>query len=179
MAKGFAAGYAPLGVMSAREDIVETITSNGGFAHGYTYSGNPLSCSAGLAVLKEVIDEQLIKNAEIQGELLKSELKKLKNKYEFIGDVRGKGLLLAFELVANKKTMEPLPPELEAHFYLVEEAYKRGLIIYSRRSRGGNTGDHFMICPPLTINNKQIKELMNILNKSIESFAKTAKLIEK
>jgi adenosylmethionine-8-amino-7-oxononanoate aminotransferase len=179
MAKGFAAGYAPLGVMSAREDIVETITSNGGFAHGYTYSGNPLSCSAGLAVLKEVIDEQLIKNAEIQGELLKSELIKLKNKYEFIGDVRGKGLLLAFELVANKKTMEPLPSELEAHFHLVEEAYKRGLIIYSRRSRGGNTGDHFMICPPLTINTKQIKELMNILNKSIASFAKTAKLIEK
>ena len=75
--------------------------------------------------------------------------------------------------------MEPLPPELEAHFYLVEEAYKRGLIIYSRRSRGGNTGDHFMICPPLTINKNQIKELMNILNKSIASFAKTAKLIKK
>ena len=77
----------------------------------------------------------------------------------------------------------PLPPMLM--FDRISEisenkgTYKRGLIIYSRRSRGGNTGDHFMICPPLTINNKQIKELMNILNKSIESFAKTAKLIEK
>ena len=69
--------------------------------------------------------------------------------YPFIGDVRGKGLLLAFELVADRETMAPLPKEANAYLRLVEHAYERGLIIYSRRTRGGLEGDHFLVCPPM------------------------------
>jgi adenosylmethionine-8-amino-7-oxononanoate aminotransferase len=171
MAKGFAAGYAPLGVMAARQDIVETLTAGGGFLHGYTYAGNPLACAAGLAVINEILEQDLLVSAETQGEKLKTAMLELKDQYEFIGDVRGKGLLLAFELVADRDTMDPLAPELDAHIHLVEEAYQRGLVIYSRRTRGGLVGDHFMVCPPLIISDTQIDELIGLLVESLDALA--------
>ena len=176
MAKGFAAGYAPLGVVAAREDIVEVINNSGGFLHGHTYAGNPLACAAGLAVIKEITEKRLTENALIQGEKLRNNLEKLKNQFSLIGDVRGKGLLMAFELVADRETMEPLPSYAEAHIHLVEEAYKRGLIIYSRRTRGGTIGDHFMICPPLIIEAKQIDEICEILKDSLDAMIKKMNL---
>jgi 4-aminobutyrate aminotransferase-like enzyme len=97
-------------------------------------------------------------------------------RYPFIGDVRGKGLLLAFELVKDRESMEPLDPALNAHIALVDEAYRRGLIIYSRRTRGGTVGDHFMVCPPLIITDPQIDELKDLLTASLDAFAHAAGL---
>jgi adenosylmethionine-8-amino-7-oxononanoate aminotransferase len=168
MAKGLAAGNTPLGAMAARGDIVDTIMADGVFAHGHTYGANPLSCAAGLAVLNEVEEQGLVDKARVQGDKLRAALDKLKDQYEIIGDVRGKGLLLAFELVADRSTMQPLPAELDAHIELVEEAYKRGLIIYSRRTRG-TSGDHFLISPPLIIDDQQIDELMDKLRASLDA----------
>jgi len=176
MAKGFAAGYAPLGAMAAHRDIVAVVMEHGGFAHGYTYAGNPLACAAGLAVLDELIQQDLIGNAAARGARLKSMLTGLMDRYPFIGDVRGKGLLLAFELVADRDTMEPLPVELNAHIRLVEEAYQRGLIIYSRRTRGGTIGDHFMVCPPLIVTDADLDEILRLLIDSLDAFAKSAGL---
>ena len=171
LSKGFAAGYAPLGAMVAHHDIVEPVLAAGGFIHGYTYAGNPLACAAGLAVLEEVDRLELCANAEEMGDVLKSELTGLKSRYPFIGDVRGKGLLLAFELVTDAETMAPLPKEFDAHVHLVEEAYSRGLILYSRRTRGGLEGDHFMVCPPLIVSRDQIGEIMEVLTASLDAFA--------
>jgi adenosylmethionine-8-amino-7-oxononanoate aminotransferase len=98
------------------------------------------------------------------------------DRYPFIGDVRGKGLLLAFELVADRESMEPLPAGLEAHVRLVEEAYSRGLIIYSRRTRGGMLGDHFMVCPPLIVTDADLDEIVGILVESLDAFAAAAGL---
>jgi 4-aminobutyrate aminotransferase-like enzyme len=123
-----------------------------------------------------MIEHNLIENAERQGRKLRARLSALMQRYPFIGDVRGKGLLLAFELVRDRESMEPLPAELDAHLVLVEEAYERGLIIYSRRTRGGTVGDHFMVCPPLIITDAQIDELMEILIASLDAFAIVAKL---
>jgi adenosylmethionine-8-amino-7-oxononanoate aminotransferase len=171
LAKGLAAGYAPLGAMAAHRDIVTAVINDSGFAHGYTYAGNPLSCAAGLAVTQELLERNLIEHAAGQGRKLRAHLMNLMNRYPFVGDVRGKGLLLAFELVRDRESMEPLDPAIEAHLTLVEEAYRRGLIIYSRRTRGGTVGDHFMVCPPLTITDAQIEELMAILIDSLDAFA--------
>ncbi|MGB5353395.1 MAG: aspartate aminotransferase family protein, partial [Woeseia sp.] len=176
LAKGLAAGYAPLGAMIADRKIVDAVMAHGGFAHGYTYAGNPLSCSAGLAVLDELFEQKLIGNAAQRGAILKGRLSALMQRYPFIGHVRGKGLLLAFELVANRDTMEPLPAKLEAHVKLVEAAYERGLILYSRRTRGGTIGDHFMVCPPLIITDEQIDEVMSLLVDSLDAFANAAGL---
>ena len=172
LSKGFAAGYAPLGAMVAREPLVEAVLDRGGFIHGFTYAGNPLACAAGLAVLEEIDRGGLVENAAVIGDKLKADLTGLMARFPFIGDVRGKGLLLAFELVSDRETMAPLEPAIDAHIDLVEEAFARGLIIYSRRTRGGLAGDHFMVCPPLITTEAQVGEILETLTDSLSAFAK-------
>lgn len=174
--KGFGAGYVPLGAMVADRRIAETVVDDGGFIHGYTYAGNPLAAAAGLAVLDEIAGRDLIGNAARQGHRLKADLEALMARYPFIGDVRGKGLLLAFELVADRQTMDPLPPSLGAHLKLVDIAYEKGLIIYSRRTRGGRLGDHFMVCPPMILDDGERGLLMELLTASLDDFAAMAGL---
>lgn len=171
MSKGLGAGYVPLGAMIASDRIVQPVLSAGGFAHGYTYAGNPLACAAGLAVLSEIDRLDLLTNATIMGERLRQGLVDLADSFAFIGDVRGKGLLLAAELVADKTTMVPLPAALNAYQHIVEIAYKRGLIIYSRRTRGGVEGDHFLVCPPMIINEDEVDLILSILRDSLEELA--------
>lgn len=171
LSKGFAAGYVPLGALVARGDLVEAVLNAGGFQHGHTYAGNPLACAAGCAVLTELRQAGLIDNAARMGALLQSRLEGLMDRYPFIGDVRGKGLLLAFELVADRATMTPLPKALNAYLRLVDLAYERGLIIYSRRTRGGLEGDHFMVCPPLITTPAQIDEIIGLLTDALDAFA--------
>jgi len=171
LSKGFAAGYAPLGAMVADRRLVEPVLDAGGFIHGYTYAGNPLACAAGLAVLEEIESRDLMANATQMGAYLKQGLERLMGRFPFIGDVRGRGLLLAFELVADRATQRPLPREIEAHSRLVEIAYERGLIIYSRRTRGGLEGDHFMVCPPMIVEQSQVDEILDLLAQSLGVFA--------
>ncbi|GGW21110.1 aspartate aminotransferase family protein [Gemmobacter lanyuensis] len=171
ISKGFGAGYAPLGAMVAQERIVDAVQGAGGFLHGHTYAGNPLACSAGLAVLEEIERQDMMANCRHVGTLLKARLEALMQRFGFIGDVRGKGLLLAFELVADRQTMAPLPPDLRAFNTLVELAYEEQLIIYSRRTRGGRSGDHFLLCPPMITTEPQVDEIMEKLTRALTRFA--------
>lgn len=172
LSKGFAAGYAPLGAMVADRKIVDAVLGNGGFLHGFTYAGNPLACATGLAVVTELLEKDIISNGARMGDLIKTRLGSLMDRFPFIGDVRGKGLLLAFELVSDRETMEPLDPSFNAFTRLVDLAYERELITYSRRTRGGTKGDHFMVCPPLIITEPQVDELMNKMSDSLEALAR-------
>jgi len=171
LSKGLGAGYMPLGAMIAHRRIVETVLGAGGFAHGFTYAGNPLACTAGLAVIEEIEAQGLLENAASMGALLKQKLQGLMERFPFIGDVRGKGLLLAFELVSDRDTMTPLPAGINAHEKLVNLAYERGLIIYSRRTRDGIEGDHFLVCPPMIVTPEQIDEIIGKLTASLEELA--------
>jgi adenosylmethionine-8-amino-7-oxononanoate aminotransferase len=176
LSKGLGAGYIPLGAMIARRDIVDAVVAGGGFMHGYTYAGNPLACAVGLAVIREIYDQDLMANTARIGALLKSRLEGLMARFPFIGDVRGKGLLLAFELVSDRETMAPLPKAANAFVKLVEYAYERQLIIYSRRTRGGYEGDHFLVCPPMVTNEAQVDEIVDKLSASLKRLAQELKL---
>ena len=170
ISKGFGAGYAPLGAMIAHDRVVDAVLDAGGFAHGFTYAGNPLACSAGLAVIKEIEENSMMENAAVSGTLLKRRLENLMTRHEMIGDVRGQGLLLAFELVSDRKTMTPLPTGLNAFNRLVDIAYDNGLIIYSRRTRDGIEGDHFLVCPPMIATAEHVDEIIDKLDKSLQQF---------
>lgn len=171
LSKGFGAGYVPLGAMVARDDIVEAVMAAGGFIHGFTYAGNPLACAAGCAVLDQIAKHDLTGNAARMGDKLAERLGGLMQRYPLIGDVRGKGLLMAFELMADRATRAPLPKEWHAHSRLVDIAYDNGLIIYSRRTRGGISGDHFLVCPPLIVTEDQLDEIADILDRSLAQYA--------
>ena len=170
ISKGFGGGYVPLGAMIARDDIVEAVMGAGGFIHGFTYAGNPLACAAGCAVLDEIAQHDLVGNAKRMGDKLNERLRGLMQRYPLIGDVRGKGLLMAFELMADRSTMAPLPVDLNAHARLVDIAYDNGLIIYSRRTRGGVAGDHFLVCPPMIVTEAQLDDITDLLDRSLAGY---------
>ncbi|MEP2718621.1 aspartate aminotransferase family protein [Pseudophaeobacter sp.] len=171
MSKGLGAGYMPLGAVIADERLVEPILAQGGFAHGFTYAGNPLACAAGLAVVNAIEMKGLCANAAAMGESLLARLNDLMQKHELIGDVRGKGLLTAFEFMADRDSKEPLPAALNVHQRFVDLAYERGLIVYSRRTRNGTKGDHILVCPPLTVNSDHIDEIIEGLDASLQQFS--------
>ena len=178
LSKGFGAGYVPLGAIVARDGIVDAVMAAGGFAHGFTYAGNPLACAAGLAVLDEIERQGMIANAATVGAHLKAGLEALMERFPFIGDVRGMGLLLALELVADRESRAPLPPELKAYDRLTEAAYARGLIVYPRRSRGGYAGDHILVAPPMIVTEAQADEILGLLAEALAAFAADCELVE-
>lgn len=171
MSKGLGSGYVPLGAMIASSAIVEPVLDRGGFAHGFTSAGNPLACAAGLAVLQEVEDQKLCANAARMGTALSHRLRRLMAKHPIIGDVRGKGLLTAFEFMADAATKEPLPRQMNAHQRFVEIAYANGLIVYSRRTRDGVEGDHILVCPPLIMTEAHLDEIDGMLDCSLTQFS--------
>lgn len=176
MSKGFGAGYCPFGVMLAPQRLIKPVLETGGFQHGFTYAGNPLACATALAVLDELQRLDLFQQAQVNGEYLMNGLHKLQARFAFIGDVRGKGLLTAFELVQDADTMQPFPADMNVHQRIVDLAYQRGLIVYSRRSRGGNSGDHVLVCPPLITTQPQLDEIVSLLDDSLTAFALSAGL---
>ena len=107
LSKGFAAGYVPLGAIAARDDLVQVVLARGGFLHGFTYAGNPLACAAGAAVIDEIARLGLVQNAATMGAALHERIEGLMARHPIIGDVRGEGLLMAFELMADRDTKAP------------------------------------------------------------------------
>jgi adenosylmethionine-8-amino-7-oxononanoate aminotransferase len=176
LSKGFGAGYMPLGAVILRAPIAEAVLDAANYLHGFTYGGNPLACAAGLAVLDEIERHGMMANALSVGTLLGTRMRALMQRYEAIGDVRGVGLLQAFELVSNRDTMAPLPKDLNAYDRLVEIAYENGLIIYARRSRGGQSGDHFLVAPPMITTETQVDEIMEKLTHSLDLFLEESRL---
>ncbi|WP_238372475.1 aspartate aminotransferase family protein [Heliomarina baculiformis] len=170
MSKGIGSGYVPLGAMIVDERLVEPVLDAGGFAHGFTYAGNPLACAAGLAVVGEIRNQGLCDNAARMGEKLMTRLQALKQKHEIIGDVRGKGLLTAFEFMSDRDAKTPLSRDLNAYQRFVDIAYERGLIVYSRRTHDGYEGDHILVCPPLILNDGHLDEIIEGLDGSLEQF---------
>lgn len=174
MAKGLAAGYVPLGSVLARGDMVDTVEQAGGYAHGHTYSAGPLACAAGLAVLDELTENGLIANAARQGAKLKAMLEGLMDEFPFIGEVRGRGLMLGFDVMADREKRIPLPPELNAGSEIAQACYDRGLIIYSRRMLDGVRGDHFLVTPPLNVTDEELDMVVSLLRQGLSDFAPKA-----
>lgn len=170
LAKGITAGYAPMGVVMAPAAMVETVAAAGGFMHTFTYFANPLSCAVGLAVLDELVGRDLIGNAERAGAVLRTGLEKLVQECAILGDVRGRGLLLAVELAADKESKRPLPPAFNAVDRFQEIALAHGLAIYARRTAGGRWGEWFMVSPPLIATGEDVAELLRRLGSAIVAF---------
>lgn len=171
LAKGISAGYAPLGVVLAPREMVALVAERGGFAHGYTYFSNPLSCAVGLAVLREMLAQDLMTNAQRMGAVLRDRLEALMARSPLVGDVRGKGLLMAIELVADKQTKAMIPLERMAPYRVAELAFERGMIQYVRRTANGEYGDWLMVTPPLIVTEAQIDEIVGILGDCLDVLA--------
>ena len=170
LAKGIAAGYTPMGCVLVSAEMVNSVAEAGGFMHGFTYFANPLSCAIGHAVLTELVEHDLMNNAAARGAELKARLQAIAAESAIVGDVRGLGLLLAVELVADKESKRQLPLELVAPSRFQAIALEQGLAVYSRRTAGGRFGDWFMVSPPLTVSSEQVEEIAQGLAKALRIY---------
>lgn len=171
LAKGLAAGYTPLGAMLVPNHIVDAVAEAGGFVHGHTYFTNPLSCAVANAVLDEVVRQDLTSQAQVRGEQLMARLREVAERSPIVGDVRGKGLLTAIELVADKDSRRQLPAGFNAPARLTEHGLRHGIALYNRRANRGAYGDIQLITPPLTITAAEIDLLAELLEASLRDLA--------
>ncbi len=172
LAKGLCAGYSPLGALLAPNRIVEPVVSSGGFLHGHTYASNPLSCAIANAVLNEVVENNLTENARLVGDYLKKALENLASQLSIIGDVRGKGLLLAVEIVQDKITKSMFNMDRRAIYRISELGIKNGILLYTRKTAKGKNGEWLMIAPPLISTINQCDDFLSKLYETLTDFQK-------
>lgn len=170
LAKGLGAGYAHLGAMLAPAALVDELSELTGFNYAHTYNASPLSCAVGSAVLNEITQNGLLENTRNMGLYLRDKLGELQNKFTIIGDVRGRGLLLAIELVASHSPRKYLPLDIEAIERFKKLAQLEGLLIYGRRSNGGIYGEPLLIAPPLNVTIEELDLIIEGLAKTIGIF---------
>jgi len=163
-AKGIAGGYIPLAATVIHEKIYDAIyRGSGKFVHGVTFSGHPVACAAGIAVLDHLQKYDLLKRAGAMGDYLMKKLSTLMN-FPIVGDIRGKGLLIGIEFVADRLSKRPFELALGVAKKVVSAAFKKGLILQPGNGcADGVRGDHILVCPPFTLSEAEADRIVEIL----------------
>lgn len=159
VAKGISSGYIPLGATLFSDRIFRSIIDDGVFAHGFTYSGHPVACAAGLKNIEIIERENLCGHVRETGPYFERSLATLMD-LDIVGDVRGRYYMLAVEFVCNKVTKQSFDTSVEIGRRIALEAYQRGLI-------ARNVGDFIILSPPLTLTIEQIDQVVDTLRVSI------------
>lgn len=160
-AKGITSGYIPLGGVGVSDDIFDVMAEPDQiFMHGFTYSGHPVACAVALRNIQIIEDENLPANAGEVGPYMIDELSKLLER-PYVGNVRGKGLMMLVEFVANKETKEKLSPSLSAGSRLLAATRKRGVVV-----RASN--DNLVLSPPLIITKEQADEVIGVVGDALD-----------
>ncbi|MGF6273563.1 adenosylmethionine-8-amino-7-oxononanoate aminotransferase [Massilia sp. UYP11] len=171
VAKGLGAGYQPIGAVLAHEAIVECLRSRSGmFQHGHTYIGHPVAASAALAVQQVIERDDLLARVRSRGATLRRMLGDVFGVHEHVGDIRGRGLLLALEFVRDRETREPFVPERKLHAAIKAEAMARGLLVYPMGGTiDGQRGDHVLLAPPFIATPADLSEIVSRLSDAVEA----------
>ncbi|MFK9093318.1 aspartate aminotransferase family protein [Bacillus salipaludis] len=171
--KGMGAGYAPIAAAVASEKVMAPILAGTkSVMSGHTLSANPQSCAVSLAVLEYLEKNEIIKEVEWKGVYLKNQLEILKGQFSFIGDVRGKGLLLGIEFVEVREMKTPFPRQAMITQKIVALAKEKGLLLYPAGAGiDGVNGDAIIVSPPLTITKREIESLVFLLKETFADFS--------
>ena len=170
VAKGLGGGYQPIGAVLATGKITSAIEAGSGLlGQGHTYMGHPIACAAALAVQEVIERDRLLENVCRMGEALEQRLRNRFDSHPHVGDVRGRGLFWALELVQDKVDKKPFAPAVKLHARIKREALERGLICYpSAGAVDGSSGDHVLLAPPYIINESHIDEMIDILAATLD-----------
>ena len=170
IAKGLGGGYQPIGAMLCTSNIYEAISNGTGFfQHGHTYIGHPTAAAAGVAVVSAMLERGLLDRVTTQGDKLRSALEGAFGQHAHVGDIRGKGLFMGVELVADRETKAPFDSARGIAGKIKKHAFENGLICYPMSGTiDGKNGDHVLLAPPFIIEDNQIDELVEKLGRSVE-----------
>ncbi|MEO8857958.1 MAG: aspartate aminotransferase family protein [Burkholderiaceae bacterium] len=179
IAKGLGGGYQAIGGVIIQQRIIDALKSGSGrFQHGHTYIGHPVACAAALAVQQVIARDKLLGAVRSLGAHLSKRLHERFDAHEAVGDIRGRGLFMAIELVADRSTKRSFDPALTLHARIKAQAMARGLMVYSMGGTiDGQTGDHVLLAPPFISTPAQIDEIVHRLGESVDAaIAETTRL---
>ena len=170
-AKGIGAGYASLGALLVRDDAYDAFrATRSNFRHGHTYSGNPLSAAVGSLVIDVIERERLLENVRVMGASLRARLETELGSHPHVGDVRGRGLLLGVEFVADRASRAPFDPAWRVQSRLSRACLERGLYVYQGGgSAGAIGGDHVLIAPPFIIAQEHVETIVGTLAEALDA----------
>ena len=171
MAKGLAAGYQPIGALLCSSEITDAIRDGSGFfQHGHTFMGHATAVATSLATLQVIRNEKLLDNVVAQGHRIREGLRAELADHPRVGDIRGRGLFIGIEFVADRATKAPLPPANKTHNLVQARAFENGLMCYGMGGTiDGREGDHILIAPPYNIGGGHVDELVDKLAAAINA----------
>ena len=175
IAKGLGGGYQPIGAMLTTNRIVETIRQgSGAFQHGHTYLAHPLACAAALEVQRVIAEEKLLDRIKELGKHLEKRLTERFGNHSHVGDIRGRGLFRAIELVEDRATKKAFDPGLKLHQRIKAAAFEDGLGCYpAGGTADGKHGDHVLLAPPYICTPADIDMIVERLGSAVDSALKS------
>jgi adenosylmethionine-8-amino-7-oxononanoate aminotransferase len=171
IAKGLGGGYQPIGAVLARASVIEPIRRGSGlFQHGHTYIGHPMAAAAALAVQQVIQRDDLLAAVRRKGEHLRSVLDARLGRHPHVGDIRGRGLFVGLELVADRAAKTPFDPALQLHAAVKAKAMANGLLCYPMGGTiDGRLGDHVLLAPPFIASEDELDQIVDRLATSLDA----------
>ncbi|WP_439563447.1 aspartate aminotransferase family protein [Roseinatronobacter sp.] len=171
IAKGLGGGYQPIGATLLSQKIYDAFANGSGFfQHGHTYMGHPMAAAAGLAVQQVIARDNLLANVRDMGAVLRDNLQQAFGQHPHIGDIRGRGLFQAIELVADRETKAPFDPARKIHAHIKREAMERGLMVYPMGGTiDGVQGDHVLLAPPFIVTKDDLAQVTQRLSDAVKA----------
>ena len=171
-AKGATSGYWPFGFVAASEAIHSAVTTAGGFVHGFTYSHAPGGAAVAREVLRILREEDLVAASAAKGERLLALLRDRLADHPLVGEIRGRGLLVGVELVADRATRKPVPRSARFTEAVIRAAKQRGVLLYSGTGvADGADGDVIVLGPPFIVTDPELTRIADVLAEAIEEAA--------
>jgi len=170
IAKGLGGGYQPIGAVLVHERVMAPLRDGSGmFQHGHTYLGHPTACAAALAVQQVLERDHLLAQVRTRGAELMSALRERLAAHPNIGDIRGRGLFLGVELVADRASKAPFDPAKKLHARVKARAFANGLLCYPMGGTlDGQRGDHVLLAPPFIVSQAEVQTIVERLALSID-----------
>ncbi|HZT48953.1 MAG TPA: aspartate aminotransferase family protein [Hyphomicrobiaceae bacterium] len=171
IAKGLGGGFAPIGAVLLQEKVFDAFARGSGlFQHGHTYLGHPLACAGALAVQRVIRRDDLLANVRRQGAHLTRRLAERFGNHHHVGDIRGRGLFQAIELVADRSAKTTFAPAHRLHARIKAEAMARGLMVYPMGGTvDGVRGDHVLLAPPFIAREGDIDTIVGRLGDAVDA----------
>jgi adenosylmethionine-8-amino-7-oxononanoate aminotransferase len=171
VAKGLGGGYQPIGAVLVAARIFDAFQRGSGFfQHGHTYLAHAVSCAASLAVQHVIKRDGLVGRVRAQGDTLMAALNERFGNHHAVGDIRGRGLFQAIELVKDRASKAPFDPGLKVHARIKQEAMARGLMVYPMGGTiDGRSGDHVLLAPPFIVTDEQIGAIVERLGEAVDA----------
>ncbi len=170
-AKGATSGYWPFGFVAASKRVYETVTgASAGFIHGFTYSHAPVGAAVAREVLRILRAESLVEASATKGDRLQALLRERLADHPAVGEIRGRGLLVGLELVADRETRDPYPRAARLTETVVSAARDLGVLLYSGTGNANGTdGDTILLGPPFVVTDEELVRIATVTSLAIDA----------